>query len=237
MAKPLIAVCPQYDLNTGLYRMAPSYMEALEAAGALPTILSFGVSAADLPRLVSVFDGLLVPGGPDVSPFCFGEDALAACGPICRQRDQLETLMIPAFLEAGKPVFGICRGIQIMNILLGGDIYQDIPSMTDSRLQHKQTAPETEPVHQVTVTENSLLRQITGQATLLVNSLHHQAVRDPAPGFVPCAYSADGLIEAQYMPDRSFVLGVQWHPELLWKEDPSALALFEAFAKACQSSK
>ena len=233
MSRPLIAVCPQYDLKAGILRMAPEYMDALWAAGGFPIMLPLCPEMTELPSLISRFDGLLVPGGPDISPFYFGEDARNGCGPICRKRDQMELSLIPEFIRAKKPVLGICRGIQSLNIAMGGDIWQDIPSMTDSEIQHSQASPGNEPVHKVSVTKNSLLWRITGADVLQVNSFHHQAVRRLAEGFAVCGTSCDGLIEAQYMPRLPFVLGVQWHPELLYKTDKTAFSLFAAFVSAC----
>ena len=237
MPKPFIAVCPQYDLTSGILRMAPEYFDAVMLAGGLPVLLPLCQEEGELVQIASRFDGLLVPGGPDISPFYFQEETFISCGPICRQRDLLELQLIPEFIRAGKPVFGICRGLQSINIALGGDIYQDIGLMTDSKIQHSQVSPGQEPVHTVSVTPDSLLAQITGLSSFPVNSFHHQAVRKCAPGFEICAVSADGLIEAQYMPKKPFVLGVQWHPELLFRHDKTAFSLFTAFLSACIISR
>ena len=234
MARALIAVCPQYDPEHDFLRIASPYMEAVSNAGGIPILLPFETKREVLNTFVSAFGGLLVPGGPDLDPEYFGEETCRENGVICKQRDQLELALIPLFIEAGKPVLGICRGLQSMNIALGGDIYQDIPSMTDSRLQHSQISPGNQPVHTVQVVANSLLSRILKTETLRVNSFHHQAVRRAAPSFLPGAFSKDGLIEGQYMPDKPFVLGVQWHPELLGGE--SSRLLFSAFVAACKQT-
>ena len=173
-------------------------------------------------------DGLLLPGGGDMYPKFYGQARIPACGEPNLLRDAAEPLLLRAFLAADKPVLGICRGIQVMNAVLGGDLYQDIKPF--EHLPHNDHWAK---VHTVTVRRGTLLSRILGQDTVLVNSQHHQAVDRVAPGFTLAALSEDGIVEAIEKPDARFCLGVQWHPEWLSDADPAMQGLFDAFVNAC----
>ena len=173
-------------------------------------------------------DGLLLPGGGDMDPKFYGQERIPACGEPNLLRDAAEPLLLRAFLATDKPVLGICRGIQVMNAVLGGDLYQDIKPF--EHLPHNDHWAK---VHTVTVRRGTLLSRILGQDTVLVNSQHHQAVDRVAPGFTLAALSEDGIVEAIEKPDARFCLGVQWHPEWLSDADPAMQGLFDAFVNAC----
>ena len=173
-------------------------------------------------------DGLLLPGGGDMDPKFYGQERIPACGEPNLLRDAAEPLLLRAFLAADKPVLGICRGIQVMNAVLGGDLYQDIKPF-----EHLPHNGHWAKVHTVTVRRGTLLSRILGQDTVLVNSQHHQAVDRVAPGFTLAALSEDGIVEAIEKPDAGFCLGVQWHPEWLSDADPAMQSLFDAFVSAC----
>ncbi|WP_423405350.1 gamma-glutamyl-gamma-aminobutyrate hydrolase family protein [Faecalibacterium prausnitzii] len=173
-------------------------------------------------------DGLLLPGGGDMDPKFYGQARIPACGEPNLLRDAAEPLLLRAFLAADKPVLGICRGIQVMNAVLGGDLYQDIKPF--EHLPHNDHWAK---VHTVTVRRGTLLSRILWQDTVLVNSQHHQAVDRVAPGFTLAALSEDGIVEAIEKPDARFCLGVQWHPEWLSDADPAMQSLFDAFVNAC----
>ena len=173
-------------------------------------------------------DGLLLPGGGDMDPKFYGQARIPACGEPNLLRDAAEPLLLRAFLAADKPVLGICRGIQVMNAALGGDLYQDIKPF-----EHLPHNGHWAKVHTVTVRRGTLLSRILGQDTVLVNSQHHQAVDRVAPGFTLAALSEDGIVEAIEKPDAGFCLGVQWHPEWLSDADPAMQSLFDAFVNAC----
>ena len=173
-------------------------------------------------------DGLLLPGGGDMDPKFYGQERLPACGEPNLLRDAAEPLLLRAFLAADKPVLGICRGIQVLNAVLGGDLYQDIKP-----LEHLPHNGHWAKVHTVTVRRGTLLSSILRQDTVLVNSQHHQAVDRVAPGFTLAALSEDGIVEAIEKPDARFCLGVQWHPEWLSDADPAMQRLFDAFVNAC----
>ncbi|MDC9248760.1 gamma-glutamyl-gamma-aminobutyrate hydrolase family protein, partial [Clostridioides difficile] len=159
--------------------------------------------------LTKDMDGFLFTGGPDVHPFLFGEETQAHCGNVSPARDQMEISLLPMIMELRKPVLGICRGIQVLNIALGGNIWQDIPSQVTREfpLAHSQPFSYDMPCHTVALTEGSLLARISESSSIKVNSMHHQAVRDLAPGLIASAYSPDHLIEALEMTDYPFFIG------------------------------
>mgnify|MGYP002658313935 CR=1 FL=1 len=203
------------------------YIESLARAGARMR----WVELSDPEQAVQdalTCDGLLLPGGGDMDPKFYGQARIPACGEPNLLRDAAEPLLLRAFLAADKPVLGICRGIQVMNAVLGGDLYQDIKPF--EHLPHNDHWAK---VHTVTVRRGTLLSRILGQDTVLVNSQHHQAVDRVAPGFTLAALSEDGIVEAIEKPDARFCLGVQWHPEWLSDADPAMQSLFDAFVNAC----
>lgn len=236
MRKPLIGLTPAHDLESGDVKARPTYMRALKAAGAIPVVMPLDASEEDLKQLSQDLDGFLFTGGPDVHPFLFGEETQAHCGNVSSARDQMEISLLPMIMELQKPILGICRGIQVLNIALGGNIWQDIPSQVtrDFPLAHSQPFSYDMPCHTVVLTEGSLLARISESSSIKVNSMHHQAVKDLAPGLIASAYSTDYLIEALEMPDYPFFIGVQWHPEYLWEKNKEAFRLFQTFVKACK---
>ena len=174
-------------------------------------------------------DGLLLPGGGDIDPKFYGQERIPACGEPNVLRDTAEPLLLRAFLAADKPVLAICRGIQLMNVALGGDLYQDIKPF-----EHVPHNDHWGKIHTVTVRRDTLLSRILGQDTVLVNSQHHQAVDKVAQGLVLSALSEDGIVEGIEKPDAKFCLGVQWHPEWLSAADPAMQGIFDAFVAACK---
>ena len=203
------------------------YMESLARAGAGMRWVELNDPEQAVQDALTC-DGLLLPGGGDMDPKFYGQARIPACGEPNLLRDAAEPLLLRAFLAADKPVLGICRGIQVMNAMLGGDLYQDIKPF--EHLPHNDHWAK---VHTVTVRRGTLLSRILGQDTVLVNSQHHQAVDRVAPGFTLAALSEDGIVEAIEKPDARFCLGVQWHPEWLSDADPAMQGLFDAFVNAC----
>ncbi len=203
------------------------YIESLARAGAGMRWVELGDPEQAVQDALTC-DGLLLPGGGDMDPKFYGQERIPACGEPNLLRDAAEPLLLRAFLAADKPVLGICRGIQVMNAVLGGDLYQDIKPF--EHLPHNDHWAK---VHTVTVRRGTLLSRILEQDTVLVNSQHHQAVDQVAPGFTLAALSEDGIVEAIEKPDARFCLGVQWHPEWLSDADPAMQGLFDAFVNAC----
>jgi putative glutamine amidotransferase len=172
----------------------------------------------------------LIPGSPaDVDPACYGEEPHPRLGPVNPLRTHFEIQLVRLALTRELPVFGICGGAQVLNVALGGALYQDIPSQVPKAYKHSGSP---EPAHTIDIVPDTRLAAILGTPEMRVNSLHHQAVKVPGQGLVVSASARDGVIEAVEIPGRPFALGVQWHPEQLFMEDEAALRLFSAFVQA-----
>ena len=183
----------------------------------------------DLEQINDICAGFLFTGGQDVDPHLYGEEPDALCGRINHARDELEKRIFDMAWEKDKAVFGICRGLQVLNVFLGGTLYQDIKPF-----EHVPHNDHWAKVHTVTVRRGTLLSRLLGQDTVLVNSQHHQAADRIAPELEIAALSEDGIVEALEKPDAHFCLGVQWHPEWLSDADPAQQGLFGAFVEACK---
>lgn len=229
--KPLIGVTPQSREGKHSQWIQREYLDAVAAAGGLPVLLPLGMGESVLRALYARCDGLLVTGGHDVDPALYGEEKLPLCGALSRERDDMELHLLRWAVAEDKPVLGVCRGAQMLNVALGGGLYQDLPAQLEEALEHAMEPPYDRPCHEVRLTENGLLRALTGRERLMVNSLHHQGIRRVGEGLRVEAAAADGLTEAVSLPGRRFVLGVQWHPEYLYAADESARVLFEALVR------
>ena len=238
MKRPVIGITASHDTEHDKLFINSVYLRAIRNAGGIPMIFPMEVTEDDLRDLVTLTDGVLFTGGDDIHPFLYGEETDAKCGNVSQPRDSMEMALVPLVMEFGKPIFGICRGIQILNTAMGGTLYQDIPSQFKSELSiaHRQPFAYKVPSHTVDITPGTLLSRILGEehASIAVNSMHHQAIKDVAPGLEVCGYAPDKMIEAVYAPDYPFLLGVQWHPEHLTTAQPDAAKLFAAFVDACR---
>lgn len=230
--KKIVGVTPLWDEQLQSVWMLSAYTDALEACGLVPVILPLTADPETACRALDCCDGLLITGGQDVDPACYGEAVLPQCGALAPVRDALETAIVKEAAARDLPTFGICRGAQMMNTALGGSLYQDLPSQAPSELVHRQGRPYDRPVHPVTVAEGTLLADILGPGVHPVNSLHHQAIRRTAEPLEIAAAAPDGIVEAVALPGKRFFLGVQWHPEFLFPTDTDSRRLFEAFAAA-----
>ncbi len=230
----MIGVLPLYDKEKESYWMLPGYMKGIEDAGGIPVMLPLTTDEETIVKIAHTFDGFLFTGGQDINPELYGEELNEICGEICIERDLMESVLFKYVIELDKPTLGICRGLQLFNVLLGGTLYQDIPTQQrESQMKHKQNPPYTEPVHDVYIEKDTLLYQILQIDTLKVNSYHHQGIKDISRQLVPAASACDGLVEAVVMPNKKFVLAVQWHPEFNYKLDDSNFKLFLEFVRAC----
>lgn len=185
-----------------------------------------------LKQMVKEHDGFLLTGGQDVSPFMYGEKALPLCGESCPCRDEMENRLFTLALERDAPMLGICRGIQLMNVVLGGTLYQDIPSQYPSTIEHHQSPPYEKPIHEVKVVAGTPLAGLLGQDVLAVNGYHHQGIRELSARLHPMTYAPDGLAEAVYVPEKRYVWAVQWHPEFFFRKDESSKKIFQSFIRA-----
>lgn len=231
---PLIGISGSINKEEDSHSLPRSYMQALTEAGAVPVLLSLDMDEEQLKSCLDRLDGLLLAGGNDVSPSQFGEAPLPGLGEVNPLRDQTELRLIAAAMERELPVLGICRGIQMMNVALGGSLWQDLPSQQPKACGHRQNCLGRYPSHRVQIVPGTLLNRLTGLEELEVNSFHHQAVREPGGELSVCAYCTDGVVEAIEHPSLPFFLGVQWHPERTCQTDAASPALFRSFVNAAR---
>lgn len=207
-----------------LYSTGSHYLEQLQLAGGIPIQLPIlsNTSPEALASMVSCCDGFLLPGGGDFFPEWYGQTLLpglsAESFSMDWERQKITLELVKLMAASGKPILGICLGMQVITIALGGDLYQDIPSQIPSEIPHRGTIAKAEDRwklwHTVRTSEGSLIRNLTGAGEISVNSFHHQAVKTPAPGFKATAFAPDGVIET-VESDNGRMLGIQWHPENL----------------------
>lgn len=241
MRKPLIGITPGSSIDAlshgtfERYSINAAYSNAIIAAGGIPVVLPFQEDAA---AVAASLDGLLLSGGSDIEPSRFGATEIhAETYGISPTRDQFELDLFHHALDRDIPILGVCRGIQLVNVALGGTLIQDIPSehQTSNPVQHRQQTDgiaANQPGHDVTIDSGTWLHEHLGTQTLPVNTFHHQAIDRLAPGLEVIARAADDTIEAVTMPDRRFVLAVQWHPELMFVDHPAHLVPFQGLVDA-----
>ena len=216
--KPIIGVTPLWDAERKSVWMLPDYLDGIKTVGGLPIILPLEMEEKDADRIVETCDGFLFTGGQDIGS--------------CPERDNLETLLLSKALQSDKAILGICRGLQFINVFLGGTLWQDLPSQHPSAITHRQSKTYDAPTHKVVLNES--LETLLGKDILDVNTLHHQAIKELGNGLTPMAIAPDAIIEAARMEGKRFVWGVQWHPEYMFKTDPDSLALFSNFIQHCK---
>ena len=207
---------------------ARGLVDVIHALGALPIVLP-DVPGAKGEDYAELFDALVLPGGPDMDPTFFGEEPTWHIGTTNYLRDVFETEIFRASHASGKPIFGICRGCQLINTVMGGTVYQDLPSQNPAAyIRHSQAAPGSYPTHHVQVEAESVLAHALGE-TAYVNSRHHQAIKDVAPGLWATAKAPDGVVECVESKGSDQIVAVQWHPENMWQEHPEMKQLFADF--------
>ncbi len=238
---PLVGIPSRSDQtsrsSTPIFTQNRTYVEAVAIASGAPVLIPLNLDEEALRAIYERLDGLLLAGGGDLHPKHYGEAIHEKCGQSDEARDTVELTLAGWALAEGLPILGICRGIQVLNVATGGTLYQDIASQVPGSLKHdfRPDYPRNYLAHQVTVNGDSQLAAILGQSRVGVNSTHHQAVKDLAPGFRVVARAPDGLIEAIEDHDHPFALGVQWHPEELVEDAPPMRRLFEEFVSAARS--
>lgn len=227
--RPVIGITANFGEHGA--QLGEAYYESIRRAGGAPVAIPPSMHTDDLEAVLQRVDALVFSGGGDINPLLLGDEPQPALGSICPKRDVQELVMMKRALDKQLPVLGICRGIQILAAATGGKLIQDLPSSPlgkQSLLKHSQKAPRNCATHSVSISQGSMLQQIFGQAVLHVNSFHHQAVAAPGPGFKVSAQSADGVIEAIESTAFHSVVGVQWHPESFYADQPNPmLPLFE----------
>ena len=236
--KPLIAIgAIPYDYareqhaNNKLYYIPQGYVHAVTQAGVIPIVVPPFTNALDtnVKELLQRVNGLLLAGGSDVSPLNYHEEPHQKLGSINERRDQAELSLVKQAIALNLPILGICRGLQLINVALGGNLYQDLSENTAFYIKHQQYGTNWEtPTHSVTLpVKGTVLDKVFKDTKPLVNSLHHQAVKDLGTGLRVIAQSQDNLIEAVDMPKYGKLLAVQWHPEAQYLHNPHQLAIFQ----------
>lgn len=231
-----IAVTGTHNHKDGYSSINDSYVKALEEAGAIPVMLPTSLSPEKSVQALERMDGLLFSGGPDMSPLYFGQQPQPDLGSVDHIRDEQEIALFKAALERGLPMLGICRGIQVLNVLMGGTIIQHLGANRENAIQHKQLAPSIYPHHLVEIRGGTIVGKALGEGTIAVNSCHHQAVGQVAPGLTVSAVAPDGVVEA-IESVSPWILGIQFHPERLYPRQRKFLNVFHAFVAACRGER
>lgn len=242
--KPLIGITPSPSHDNfdhgefERFALANTYTTAVEAAGGVPLIIP--PQEGNIEQLLDTIDGLLLSGGGDIEPKHFGDSSQhEKTYGVHRGRDELELALAHGALERDMPILCICRGIQVLNVALGGTLYQDVDDQLDDHINHRQQTektPKHDPSHSVSVEPDTLLAKTYGADAIEVNSFHHQGLWKLGDGLRVNAISSDGLVEAVDYPDRSWVLGVQWHPEMMYRAHAEHRSPFEGLTAACRGA-
>jgi putative glutamine amidotransferase len=233
--RPRIGLTLDADEGGARYELKASYVDAVLAAGGLPILLPHAPDAAA--AYLALLDGLVVTGGAfDVPPELYGETRRKECGVLKPERTAFERDLLEAALAARLPVLGVCGGMQLMNVVRGGTLYQDLAA--DAGLAgHEQPAPKDAPSHVAAIVPGTQLAALVPGGTIPVNSTHHQAVKVPGAGVLVSARAPDGVVEAIELPDLPFALGVQWHPEAAARHDPRHGGIYRGLVQAARDAR
>lgn len=236
MRQPLIGITTsrgfaQHRVPT--FAAAQAYVEAIVQAGGAPVLLPLGLDKSTLLTLATRLDGILFSGGGDLQPEIYGSSPHPMVDDVDPDRDRIELWLVEQVFERQLPFLGICRGFQVINVGMGGTLYEDILDQHPTAHQHSYFPghPRDYRAHTVRVQANSHLKNLLQAETIAVNSLHHQGVRQLAASAIPNAYAEDGILEGLEFPGHPFGLAVQWHPEWL-RDDPAMRRIFLAFVQA-----
>ncbi len=234
MSRPIVGITLDSEQPGGYskfpwYAVRENYCSAVAQSGGAPTLLPHEPEFAG--KYIDTIDALIITGGAfDVDPALFGDTIRHDTVVTKDRRTAFEIAITRGAIERDMPVLGICGGQQLLNVVLGGTLIQHIPDEVKQPLAHEQPNPRDEPSHNIAVKIGSLLHKITNVETMLVNSAHHQSVRNTGDGVIIDAVAPDGVIEGIELPEKKFCLGVQWHPE--FTINPSDAKIFDAFIKA-----
>lgn len=209
-----------------IYGVNSAYVRAVAENGGIPVVIPVTEHTRWSSDYAALFDGLLLPGGEDVHPFSYGQEPVPQVTYMSMEKDEFELALIQEVIARDKPIFGICRGHQLLNVALGGSLYQDIPSQLPGSICHLQSSDiRSEPVHLVKLSEGSAVARSLCKTEVRVNSYHHQAVKEVPAALCAVGFSTDGIIEATESPDGR-IFSVQWHPECLFTRFPEFAGLF-----------
>lgn len=220
--------------------LMPTYTTAVLQAGGLPVMIPLTLSEADLQDLFAILDGIILPGGGDIAPERYGGDPNNKIYGVDETRDRIEFWLAREAVRREKPVLGVCRGHQVLNVALGGTLWEDVFDLMPDALMHAYFRGYARDMltHTVEICPDSHLARLMGaQEAKPVNSIHHQGVRELAAELRATAYAPDGLIEGIEVPGHPFAVGVQWHPEEFTHRDDEMLALFKGLVEACAAGR
>lgn len=236
--RPVIGLTHSIQQDEARLMMPMSYSNVIREAGGTPILLPITRDEEVIASYAELVDGVLFSGGEDVDPAFYGEEQLWACGDVLPLRDEFELKLCRILLEKypQKPILGICRGEQVLNVACGGTLYQDIRSQLPGGIAHQQHQNSHYASHKAIIEKDALLYRIYGCSEVQVNSFHHQAVKELAPGLRLTAVASDGVIEGFEKPDHPYFVAVQWHPERLVEgpHHPEHKPLFKSFVDACR---
>ncbi len=238
--RPLIAIPCHSGFREGtgrpIYCNNQAYVHAIEDAGGVPILIPMLSDLTMFDTVLPRLDGLLLPGGLDVQPDRYGEEPHTLLGDVSLELDEMELTLAQWALQEDIPVIGICRGLQVLNVALGGSLYQDLGAQYPGSLTHMNLhLPRTQIVHKVSVEAGSRMEAVLGTREFWSNSLHHQAVKVPGKGVRISGHAEDGVAELLEAPDYRFVMAMQCHPEEIYKQEPACARFFAAFVKACRT--
>ena len=209
------------------------YVDAVNKAGGIPLLLPPVEDAETVCRYVRLCDGFILSGGGDINPALYGEIPHPKLEEFHSTLDHSQWLLTQEILRADKPLLAVCRGVQLLNVVQGGSLWQDVSAIDHPVMLHSQFSPRGDLFHPVNIAQDSILHRLFGDK-LVVNSFHHQCLKDLGKGLEITATAPDGIIEAVEMPDHRFVIGIQWHPEMLLTASDTMLPLFRQLMLACQ---
>src|SRR5947209_8643147 len=237
---PLIGIPSQADFRERsgrpIYCGNRPYVHAIEHAGGVPVLIPMLHDLSMLESLLMRLDGIVFSGGVDIQPRYYHEEKHPLLGEVDERLDEMEMHLVRWALQKDMPILGVCRGMQLLNVALGGTLYQDIPSEFPAGMEHcRRELPRNTLIHNIHIVEGSYMEQVLGTNEIWSNSLHHQAVKDPGKGVVISGRAEDGVAELLEIPDYRFVLGVQGHPEEMYTTEPVYARLFQALVEACNS--
>lgn len=238
MLKPLIGIVSNVEnYERGIFigseksYINNDYITSVLDAGGIPMMLPIVNDEEIIKTQVEKMDGILISGGCDINSLLYGEKPIEKPGSINKERDNFEISLIKCAIQLKKPILGICRGLQILNVVFGGTLYQDLSFICNSNINHFQKSRSILEAHTVKITKGSKLYEILSEK-IATNSFHHQAVKEIAPGFIVSGISEDNVIEAIEKEGKEFVMGVQWHPEILVAQGNIEMKkLFQEFIK------